>query len=103
MVLVVDSERFTAIASGIKKEEHLPITEYWIKRLVISAEKNKIIYRSFRDVHLTNGYQLNHRKLDVEFKGISIEEGGTVEADKPGLQYFKINLGNIINTYENYG
>jgi len=70
---------FIEILNGRKKNEYRKANKYWDKRFM---NKDKYIYVIFK-----NGYHKNSPQLTIEIKSITKLDN-----------YYKISLGNIINT-----
>lgn len=112
--LTLKKKWFDMILSGEKKEEYREIKEYWKTRFCserlnnflfcdLCPEKNCYQNESgvsnyFSEVLFKNGYSSTAPEIIVECKGIIIKEGNAEWGAVDGIQYFVIQLGEILST-----
>lgn len=121
--LTLKRKWFTMILHGEKREEYRELTEYWASRILykiplplggyMSAWSdiknghkgeewkkrtgNAPVFEKFDIVRFRNGYQKDSPTFDIEFKGIEIKTGNPEWGAVPGMEYFVIKLGEIVN------
>lgn len=104
--LVLKGKWFDLIASGEKKEEYRDITPFYTSRLVdkqATEEHNannhfkSVVYKDFDSVEFYLGYASNRPTMLVECLGISKSYGKDKWGAGPGVVYYNIKLGKIIN------
>jgi len=113
---------FDMIVSGEKKHEYLEIKPYWINRLLWHefrkdvvclnsledaiyelSESNSIFKMpsifntTFDTVTCRNGYNTDSPLVVWEHEGTSIGEGKPEWGAEPGVKYFILHIGKIIN------
>lgn len=88
---------FDLIASGEKKEEYREIKPYWAIRLCDEWYGDAPPkFKTFDVVRLKNGYGKDAPTMDVECLGIQIDHGMTIWGAEPGVEYFVIQLGEVL-------
>jgi len=109
--LTLKKQWFDLIKSGVKLEEYREIKPYWIRRLLCDFNFNRACWNiklnngSYRDikfdqVQFTNGYSANSPRITVECKGIHIETGRKEWGAVEGVNYFVIELGDVLTNNE---
>ena len=108
--LTLKKEWFDMILSGEKKEEYREVKDYWMKRIAglqgCGTGYNFTILRDngfnqikhvFDKVVFKNGYSKDAPSIEVECKGVVVDEGKG-KWGAPNYKVFVIKLGKIIKT-----
>ncbi len=102
--LTLKKKWFDMIASGEKKEEYRQDKMYWKSRFVKEGYWHSQTCKNFDIVRFKNGYATDARTIDVECKGISLEDLVDVNPkwfgsfqEYEGCRIFIIKLGKILN------
>lgn len=98
---------FDMILSGEKKEEYRDITDYWRNRIIEHSESENIEGyfnflhhgKSFDTVTFSNGYSKTRPQFEVELKDIRVGFGNLNWGAIPEVQYFVLELGEIISSF----
>jgi len=127
--LTLKRQWYDLIKSGAKKEEYREIKPYWIGRLFtfddhfdcdciceIHADMQNINkhfdsinqmmnffdckYSEFNFIQFTNGYSANSPRITVECKGMRIGTGRPEWGAVEGVNYFVIELGDVLTSNE---
>ena len=80
---------FDMIASGEKREEYREVKPYWDDRLNWPSGY-------YDTVTFSNGYAADRPQVVVEFKSIHVAEGVQRWGAVPGVAYYVIRLGKVI-------
>lgn len=112
--LTLKKKWFDMILSGEKKEEYREIKPYWIKRLIapefawnsLTKEDREShlyacpngFYNHFDTITFKNGYAGNAPEMIIELKSIKIHYGVPDWGASVGIEYFVLELGDIIST-----
>ena len=105
--LTLRKKPFDLIAAGIKKEEYRGTKMYWYDRLMdyelrernsFTVIKHYYQYKKWDAVMFKNGYAADAPSILVEFKGIDIGPAVPEWADGMKGEFFRIHLGEIIET-----
>lgn len=101
--LTLKKEWFDMILSGEKKEEYREIKRYWIHRLCNEVEYEngaawEAVFKKFDVIEFKNGYGKNAPTMTVKLDGIKIGLGIMSWGAYPGVEFFVIKLGEIIET-----
>lgn len=100
--LTLKKEWFDLIKSGEKKEEYRLITPYWSKRFCEFNKDEKVyelLENHFENVIFTLGYPSKdecEKRINVKVNKIIIGQGKEEWGAEPGVNYFIIKLGDII-------
>jgi len=102
--LTLKKQWFDMILSGEKKEEYREVKDYWIRRLANVKGHNYTwvkdkgyikIKNVFDIVKFKNGYAKDSPCMEVECKGIKIDQGKK-KWGAPDYRVFVIKLGKIL-------
>lgn len=100
----IKRQYFDAIHSGEKTEEYRAYTPFWISRLLtLNKETNTYEARKYDTVLFRNGYNPDSPTMEVEWKGLFVDEFSDVPKDALDEERlgFAIQLGKVLKT-ENY-
>jgi hypothetical protein len=93
--LTLKKKWFDMIASGEKKEEYRDMKPYWTKRL-FNDLGDRFEPKSFDKVVFKNGYATNAPTIVVECLGIQKDLGMMTWGAEQDVEYYIIQLGNIL-------
>jgi hypothetical protein len=65
--IVIKSEYFDEIKSGVKKIEYRGVTPFWTSRLYTKEGKK----RTYERIEFINGYNTDARRMITEYGGVS--------------------------------
>lgn len=87
VIMPIMKKWFDMILKGEKTEEYRAIKEHWRKRL---------LHDKTTHLKLINGYGRDKPYLLIELKNISIGTGREEWGAVPGEEYYKLELGEIV-------
>lgn len=90
---------FDMILSGEKTEEYRELKKYWEERfwhLFPQTIRGETYSPIVETITFSNGYAKNRPQFVIEFKGISIKQGKTKWGAEDGVDYFVLELGDIV-------
>jgi len=108
--LTIKKQFFDMILSGQKTEEYREIKPFWIRRLAIDGminHKDKTVrfnrFREFDQIQFFNGscYSQSLPNFTIQCKGIHVGKGHPEWGAEPGVTYFILLLGEVIQSSKN--
>ena len=107
---------FDMVHSGEKKEEYREIKKHYLSLLfnnknlnaslnyalneLLAWGNNSVILETIKDfntITFSNGYAKDRKQFVIEFKGIKIGQGESKWGAKSGVNYFVLELGNVLS------
>lgn len=113
---------FDMILSGEKKEEYRVIKNHWANQFIAlkftDSEDERLSdselystitqnldllqlhingFNHFDTITFSNGYAKDRPQFEIEFKGFEIRTGNPELGAEPGIKYFVLKLGKVLN------
>lgn len=99
-ILIIDTQNFNEILSGVKKEEYRSLSEFYARIFMNKTGAEYLDFKPIKAVWFALGYATNRKMMKVEVKAINIDRfiNFIPEGFKKGDETFTLDLGEILDS-----